>query len=225
MRPSVASSEISPQMDVFHFFDPSQFSYEQIWDFQKERLEKILSGEAPESLLFCEHESVLTAGRRYRKENLLPSAAGIPVHYIERGGDFTWHGPGQLVIYPLWKLNGDVFPGGLSDYLRFCEAWVIEVLQSYGLDAGRYGETGVWIRSEDNPQVRKIASVGVAVRRWITYHGIALNYSNDWQGFQSIRPCNFESSIMTSMAKEGCVVTRDELVQRFMNSLPKVLRS
>jgi lipoate-protein ligase B len=204
-------------METHYFFDSQKTSYEWIWDFQKAKIDQILEGKSSESLIFCEHESVITAGRRYRRENLIQSEKNqpLPVHYIERGGDFTWHGPGQLVIYPIWKLNGEIFPYGLSEYLRFCEQWVIEVLQSHGLDAGRYGETGVWIRSAIDSKTKKIASIGVAVRRWITYHGIALNYSNDWDGFSRIRPCNFEASTMTSMEKEGVKISRDEMVKDF----------
>jgi len=197
------------------FFDSSRWSYEDLWRLQKERVDAVADNQASEALIYCEHESVITAGRRYRNENL--KAGDLPVYFIERGGDFTWHGPGQLVIYPILRLNGETFGDGLHAYLRFCEEWVIRVLKAYHLDAGRFGPTGVWVRSEDSPIPRKIASIGIAVRRWITYHGIALNNTNSFEGFSQIRPCNFESSIMTSLEKEGVLISRDELVTAFQD--------
>lgn len=182
------------------FLGENKKSYPEIWAFQKKRVEEIASGTEKETLIFCEHEEVVTAGRRYEKSNILDSK--VPVFEIERGGDVTWHGPGQLVIYPLFRLQGELFREGLHQYLRFWESVLISVLKSYGLEAGRFGPTGVWI-DIGQQRYKKIASIGISVRRWVTYHGIALNISNDLSCFQKIRPCNFESSIMTSLQDLG----------------------
>lgn len=186
--------------ETLKFLGENKKSYPEIWAFQKDRVEEIATGTQKETLIFCEHEEVVTAGRRYEKSNILDS--NIPVFEIERGGDVTWHGPGQLVIYPLFRLQGEIFREGLHEYLRFWESVLISVLKSYGLEAGRFGPTGVWL-DIGRQQYKKIASIGISVRRWVTYHGIALNVSNDLSCFQKIRPCNFESSVMTSLQEMG----------------------
>jgi lipoyl(octanoyl) transferase len=192
-------------------------NYQAIWDFQKKRLEEIASGEAAETLIFCEHEACATLGRRAKPENILDSK--LPTFEIERGGDVTYHGPGQLVIYPLMRLHGANFPLGLHEYLRFCEELIIDYLSELGLEAGRFGPTGVWIKSKKQslnaaPAVKKIASLGIAVSRWITYHGLALNVNTDLSDFQRIRPCDFEPSIMTSIQQEGIDLTMEDVAQR-----------
>lgn len=183
----------------FRFLDGSK-SYQEIWDFQKAQLTEIADGRAPEALIFCEHERLLTKGKRSSVENLLEKS--LPVYEIERGGDFTWHGPGQLVIYPLFYLQGEFFPKGLHAFLRFWEEVLIQVLKDFQLEAGRFGPTGVWIKNSRS-EIKKIASMGIAVRKWITYHGIALNVSNSLEDFKMIRPCGFESEVMTSLENEG----------------------
>lgn len=185
---------------TYRFFGNTKKSYEEIWGLQKELVEKIARGQQPDSLIFCEHEEVITAGRRTQEGNILESR--VPVYEIERGGDATWHGPGQLVVYPLFRLQGNLFKEGLHEYLRFCEEAIIQLLSEFGLNAGRFGPTGVWIK-KPRSEIKKIASIGVAVRRWVTYHGISLNISNDLKLFSKIRPCNFESSVMTSLKEEG----------------------
>ena len=188
----------------------SGLSYPEIWDLQKYYVEEIGARRQPEMLLFCEHEEVVTAGRRARKENLLNSR--YPVYEIERGGDFTLHQPGQLVIYPLtrvqerWK--------GLRGLLKGLENFTSQILTKRGLATCAGPATGVWI---DAANPRKVASIGVAVRHWISYHGMALNISNDLSAFRVIRPCDFEASIMTSLKHEGVTAhfqdIRDDFIQ------------
>jgi lipoyl(octanoyl) transferase len=184
-----------PKLVRHDFFDGKK-SYVQIWDEQKQLVEQIKEGTHPECLLFCEHEEVVTAGRRSHETNIIDQ--DIPVHEIERGGDVTWHGPGQLVIYPLMKLNGEVFNKGLHEFLRFWEDVLIDWLKNFDVDAGKYGPTGVWVKTPSG-EIKKIASQGIAVRRWITYHGLSLNLTNDLSLFKKIRPCDFEPGIMTSL--------------------------
>lgn len=174
-------------------------NYVRIWEMQRELLEKIREGSHPETVLLCEHEPVLTCGRRTKKENIL--SHDLPVYDIERGGDVTLHMPGQLVIYPLIRFKGGTFLGGLHSYLRFLEDCVRDLVSSFrgDLEFDRTRPTGLWIQSSDGP--RKIASIGIAVRHWITYHGIAINVSNALDLFSSIRPCDFEANVMTSLAQ------------------------
>jgi len=175
-------------------------NYREVWELQKLRVDEIAAGKSAECLIFCEHEIIATKGRRAKDENLLDTS--IPTIDVERGGDISLHQPGQLVIYPLLKLHGLVFKGGLGEYLRFCEEVIIKFLASKGFEAGRFGPTGVWIRTKQN-EIRKIASIGIAVRKWVTFHGIALNINNDLSVFNKIRPCDFDASVMTSMSREG----------------------
>lgn len=201
-------------LEVVNLLDEPKPNYKKIWDFQKTRVEQIARNEAPECLILCEHELVITKGRRYKDGNILESS--LPIYDIERGGDVTLHQPGQLVVYPLFNLHGDRVRGGLHGFLRQCEEVVIQVLSEYGLRAGRMGPTGVWIQNH-REQIKKIASLGVAVRRWITYHGISINISNDLTVFSKIRPCDFDGSIMTSLKNEGLDVSIEELAEDLVN--------
>jgi lipoyl(octanoyl) transferase len=158
-------------------------------------------------LLLVEHDPVVTLGRGTRSSSLpLPPAElqrrGVPVIEIERGGDVTWHGPGQLVGYPILDLNRH--RPDLHWYLRTIEESLIGALASLGIAAGREaGRTGVWTRG------RKIASIGVHVRRWITFHGFALNVQPDLRAFDLIVPCGIEGVDMTSIARELRTADRD----------------
>jgi lipoyl(octanoyl) transferase len=193
-------------------------SYSSIWEFQKRRVSEIASGNANEVIIFCEHERLLTLGRRAKDSNVLDSS--LPSYSIERGGDVTLHGPGQLVVYPILKLNSGRFPGGLHDFLRFFEQILIDQLASLGLTAGRFGPTGVWIR-RTNGEVKKIASLGIAVQRWITYHGLAVNISNDLRDFKKIRPCDFDAEVMTSLHNEGIEISLREFADKFKMCLER----
>jgi len=163
-------------------------------------------------LLLVEHEPVITLGRGTRSTSLPLAPAelarrGIPVVEIERGGDVTWHGPGQLVGYPILDLGGH--RQDLHWYLRTLEEALIRALATLGLTAGREaGSTGVWTRG------RKIASIGVHVRRWITFHGFALNVQPDLRSFNLIVPCGIEGVDMTSIARELGLADRASAMER-----------
>jgi len=172
--------------------------YNSVWQFQKFLLEKRIAGEIPDSLVLVEHDHVLTLGRSTHFDNIL--VEGLPKFEIERGGDVTYHGPGQLVAYPIISLQERSL--GVRQYVELLETIISSALDYFGLKSnGKVGQlTGVWI---DNK--RKIASIGVAVSHWVTYHGFALNVNTDLSYFQKIKPCGFESGIMTSVRKElGC---------------------
>jgi lipoyl(octanoyl) transferase len=181
--------------------DLGRSAYLPALELQRALVEQRLSGALDHDLLLLvEHEPVFTLGRGTQSSSLpLPPAEvarrGIPVVEIERGGDVTWHGPGQLVGYPILDLGGH--RQDLHWYLRTLEEAVIGALATLGLPGGREsGHTGVWIRG------RKIASIGVHVRRWITFHGFALNVQPDLRGFDLIVPCGIEGVQMTSIARE-----------------------
>jgi lipoyl(octanoyl) transferase len=174
--------------------------YEQALQLQRDLLQKVISGDSPETLILCEHPAVITHGRGANPDNLLTSIhelknLGISVIEIERGGDYTWHGPGQIVAYPLLDLRKRKQDVGW--YLRKLENVIISLLARYQISAQRIcDKTGVWI--ED----RKIASIGVKLSRWCTMHGFSLNYSNCSAGFNLIRACGLPDLKVTSIIQE-----------------------
>lgn len=150
----------------------------------------------PDTLILVEHPEVITLGRSAKLENVL-DAGDIAVVPIERGGDATYHGPGQLVAYPIFLLRED--ERDLHRYLRGLEEAILRTLADFGLHGIRVpGSTGVWI----GEPARKLASIGVAVRKWVTLHGLALNVSTELARFAAINPCGFPASVMTSMVHE-----------------------
>lgn len=181
--------------------DLGRRGYAEVLELQRSLCRRRMDGEISEDvLLLVEHEPVITLGRGTRVPSLpLPRAElerrGIGVFEVERGGDVTFHGPGQLVGYPILDLREH--REDLHWYLRHLEAALIEALAALGVDAGRNpGLTGVWTRG------RKIASIGIHVKQWVTYHGFALNVSTDLSYFDLIVPCGIQGVVMTSVAQE-----------------------
>jgi len=186
-----------------------QVGYAEGVRFQEEALEARRAPEGKDRLLLLEHPPVVTLGRGSREENLLVSREelarrGIELYEISRGGDVTFHSPGQLVGYLVVDLDARE-ERDVHLFLRRVESGLIEALRELGLETGRIsGKTGVFMRAGgSDPGVdRKIASIGIGVRRWITYHGFALNVSMDLTGFDVIVPCGLEGVEMTSVEKE-----------------------
>jgi lipoyl(octanoyl) transferase len=181
--------------------DLGRQAYGPVWDLQRELARQRLSGElADDVLLLVEHEPVVTLGRGSRGDSLPLAPAelagrGIEVHEVERGGDVTYHGPGQLVGYPIFDLRNH--REDLHWYLRTLEAALVRALDALGIPAGVIpGLTGVWTRG------RKIASIGIHVKQWVTYHGFALNVTTDLSYFDLIVPCGIRDVVMTSVALE-----------------------
>jgi len=172
-----------------------RLAYQPALDLQEKTLAARAAGEIPDQFLLLEHDPVYTIGRQRDRSSLGTAPLPHPVLEINRGGQATFHGPGQLVgyfIFDLQKLTPD-----LHFFLRWIEEGLIALLQDYGLTAQRReGLTGVWI--ED----RKIASIGVGVRKWITMHGFGLNVASDLTGFESITPCGLPGVTMTSLSRE-----------------------
>jgi len=175
--------------------------YGEALERQRALAEARIRGEIPDTLLLLEHPAVVTLGRGTRQASLPldPDALrrrGIEVFEIERGGDVTYHGPGQLVGYPIFHL--EQHKPDLHWYLRQLEAALIAALGGFGIAAERHsGYTGVWTRG------RKIASIGIHVRQWVTWHGFALNVTTDLSPFDLIVPCGIPDVVMTSIAKEA----------------------
>jgi lipoyl(octanoyl) transferase len=190
------------------------------------------AGRCPDTLLLLEHPPVVTLGRGAREENLLRprdvlERSGIEVHEIGRGGDVTWHAPGQLVGYPILDLDAR----GVRDvhrYLRALEAVLCRVLRDLGLAPWlREGYTGVFVRPLDARRQgppRKIASIGVGVRGWVTFHGFALNVDLDLRGFENIVPCGLHDVEMTSIARELGTAAPSDLGKRCRAQLAAVFQ-
>jgi lipoate-protein ligase B len=161
--------------------------YKSTWDIQKKLVDKRRAGSIPDCLILTEHDPVITMGRGTDRQNLLADPAtleakGVELYEIERGGDITFHGPGQLVAYPIIDLT--VRGRDVHKYLRDLEHLMIETLMDLGLKAGiKKGLTGVWV--DDH----KVGAIGVAVSKWVTYHGLALNVNTDLDYYKMINPC------------------------------------
>ena len=175
--------------------DLGQMDYQSAWYFQKEYHQKVLLGQAPDTLIFVEHEPVYTLGKNANENHLLQSAPkDAKVFNIERGGDITFHGPGQIVVYPILDLHR--YKKSVSWYMRSLEEVLINVLVGYGIEAGlKEGLTGVWVGDE------KIGAQGVRISRWVTMHGFALNVNTDLSYFSGIIPCGIFEYGVTSMEK------------------------
>jgi len=165
--------------------------YADAYALQKDLVDDRVEGRIRDTLLLAEHEAVITLGRKAPRADV--AATALPVFEVERGGEATWHGPGQLVAYPIVRLDGA--RRDLHRYLRDLEEVVIGVLAEFALEGTRKsGLTGVWIGD------KKVASIGVAVRRWVAWHGLSLNVHTDPAAFQGFRPCGLEPDVMTRLA-------------------------
>jgi lipoyl(octanoyl) transferase len=177
----------------------------------------------PNYLIFCEHTHVYTLGKSGKAEHLLLDEKGLKeknaAYYpINRGGDITYHGPGQIVSYPILDL--DNFFTDIHLYLRTLEEAIILTLADYGLKAGRYpGYTGVWFDA-DNEKARKICAMGVRCSRWVTMHGLALNVNTDLDYFNNMIPCGIDDKDVTSMKRElGYEVDINEVKERLQSHI------
>ena len=215
--------------------------YKSTWEYQEELFKDIvdlkiknrreeLELETPNYLLFVEHPHVYTLGKSGDLENLLLNekqleAKGATFYKINRGGDITYHGPGQIVGYPILDLEN--FFTDIHKYLRFLEESIILTLEEYGLKCGRSdGETGVWL-DVGTPFARKICALGVRASRWVTMHGFALNVNVDLGYFDNIIPCGIRGKGVTSLNVELGVekVDEDEVKAKIIKHLTKLFEA
>lgn len=206
-------------MQTVTFQDLGEIDYKQAWDLQESLLAETVRQKVENRslepaqhfpprhyLLFCEHPHVFTLGKSGAEAHLLADEKkleeiGATYYKINRGGDITYHGPGQLVGYPIFDL--DHFFNDIHKYLRFLEESIILTLAEYGIAAGRVqGLTGVWLDGDDKIKARKICAFGVRCSRWVTMHGFAFNINNDLNYFNKIVPCGISDKGVTSLSKE-----------------------
>jgi lipoyl(octanoyl) transferase len=213
------------------FVDLGLIDYKQAWDYQTNLFQSILDIKSANRdnetnlptnnyLLFCEHPHVFTLGKSGDEQNLLIQKEDL--HTIEatyyqtnRGGDITYHGPGQLVAYPVIDLEN--FFTDIHKYMRLLEESVIQTLQEFDITAGRIkGLTGVWLGSESETTARKICALGVKTSRWVTLHGLAFNVNSALEYFDYIVPCGIQDKAVTSLEKEKGSVQDFELVKSIL---------
>ena len=203
-------------MEKVVFRDLGRISYAEAWAYQEELHRELILRKREEGatderchyLLFCEHPHVYTLGKSGSLDHLLLDeeslrARGVEFYAINRGGDITYHGPGQLVAYPIFDLDG--FFKDVHRYVRYLEEAVIRTLAEYGIEAGRVERyTGVWLAARGFLPQRKICAIGVHLSRWVTLHGLALNVNTDLSFFGGIIPCGIqeEGKGVTSMQQE-----------------------
>jgi lipoyl(octanoyl) transferase len=208
--------------------------YKEAWDYQEKLLKEAVdlkiafrngqTTEIPRNyLLFCQHPHVYTLGKSGKQEHLLLNEEQLKAHQatyykINRGGDITYHGPGQLVVYPIFDL--EQFFTDIHKYMRLLEEAVILTLTDFGIKSGRVeGLTGVWIEGDTN-RARKICAMGVKCSRWVTMHGIGFNVNTDLNYFSHIIPCGIEDKAVTSMQQElGHKIDIEEVGTKLLNHL------
>ncbi|GGC10708.1 lipoyl(octanoyl) transferase LipB [Dyadobacter sediminis] len=216
--------------------------YQEAWDYQEKIFAETISVKTanrnldsekqqltPNYLLFCQHPHVYTLGKNGKPDHLLLEENGLAqkqakYYRINRGGDITYHGPGQLVGYPILDL--DNFFTDIHLYMRMLEESIILTLADYGLKAGRIdGLTGVWLGYEAQENPRKICALGVKTSRWVTMHGFALNVNTDLSYFGNIVPCGIQDKAVTSMAAElGYEPDIQEVSEKLKNHLAELFR-
>lgn len=209
--------------------------YKETWDYQEQLFEKVIenkrntNGSAPGYLILCEHPHVYTLGKSGDENNLLIQpeflkSINATYYRINRGGDITYHGPGQLVGYPI--LNLETYKLGVKDYIHLLEEVLINTLKEFGITATRFeGATGVWLDT-GTPRARKICAIGVRLSRYVTMHGYALNVNTDLKYFSYINPCGFQDKGVTSMQKElGKEIDMAEVKKTFVTEFEKLFKA
>ena len=228
-----------------HFKDLGLIDYKECWDYQEKLFQEIISQKTENRnlpancqlptanyFLFCEHPHVYTLGKSGDEKNLLLNESQLETkkatyYKINRGGDITYHGPGQIVGYPILDL--DNFFTDIHKYLRFLEETIILTLKDYGIESGRIdGLTGVWLGAgrdfKSRPTApRKICALGVRTSRWVTMHGFAFNVNSDLSYFNNIIPCGINDKAVTSMKKElGRELNMEEVKQKVKKHFAEV---
>ncbi|MFI7546573.1 lipoyl(octanoyl) transferase LipB [Actinoplanes sp. NPDC049599] len=199
---------------------PGLVDYREAWESQRRLHDAVVAGTQPDTILLLEHPSVFTAGKRTEPADR--PLDGTPVVDVDRGGKITWHGPGQLVGYPIVKL-GD--PIDVVAYVRRVEQLLIDVCAEFGVRTDRVeGRSGAWVRADDRGPDRKIAAIGIRVARGVTQHGFAINGDCDLTNFDRFVPCGIRDAGVTSLTAElGRRVTVDDLLPVVDRHLPTLL--
>ncbi|MGX6960954.1 MAG: lipoyl(octanoyl) transferase LipB [Rickettsia endosymbiont of Pentastiridius leporinus] len=213
-----------PNKNMVQFITLLQPSdYQDTLALMEDYVNKVINDKAPEIVYLAEHSDVYTAGTNYKQEELL-NYNNIPVFYTGRGGKFTFHGAGQRVVYPILNLNLPNRTKDLKLYIKMLEEWIINSLNILGIKAYIIEDkVGIWVKTK-NDIPSKIAAIGVRVRKWVTYHGIAVNISTDLDKFNGIIPCGLENSLVTSLNELGIYLQMSEFDRILENEFTKIFK-
>ena len=188
---------------------PGLIDYNTGLDLMQQRTNDVILNKKKEAVFLLEHQDVYTAGTSYKDDELLSDSNNIPVIYTGRGGKFTYHGPGQRVIYPILNLAGKNRSPDLKLYISLLEQWIINTLDK--LDVNAYtidGKIGIWVNLDNAPA--KIGAIGVRIKKWVTYHGIAVNLNTDISRYSGIIPCGINDFPVTSLINIGIEITMSD---------------
>ncbi len=188
---------------------PGLIDYNAGLDLMQQRTNDVILSKKKEAVFLLEHQDVYTAGTSYKDDELLSDSNNIPVIYTGRGGKFTYHGPGQRVIYPILNLAGKNRSPDLKLYISLLEQWIINTLNK--LDVNAYtldGKIGIWVNLDNAPA--KIGAIGVRIKKWVTYHGIAVNLNTDISRYSGIIPCGINDFPVTSLINIGIEITMSD---------------
>jgi len=206
----------------FRVFNLGLVDFKKAWEFQKQVFKKAKNNYLNAALILCRHHPVITFGRQARRENIKVTLSelekrGIQFYEIERGGDVTYHGPGQLIAYPVFNLN--YFKKDIHLFLRQLEESAINFLSAFAIKGDRRkGSTGVWIKR------KKVASIGIAIRNWITFHGMSINIKkDDLDNFRLIRPCGMDIEMTSLETILGNNIEIEEINELFIGKFKKIL--
>lgn len=206
----------------------SGLPYDRVWKMQTDWLDEIIQAKLTQQpytnrIVLCHHDPTFTIGKSGKEKNMLLSEErlrqmGVSLYHVDRGGDITYHGPGQIVCYPI--LNLEEFGLSLRQYIQMLEEAVIRVCAGYGIEAGRIDKaTGVWLEA-DTARARKICAIGVRCSHFVTMHGLAFNVNTDLNYFRHINPCGFVDKGVTSLQQElGHEVPIEEVEERLCQQL------
>ncbi len=196
---------------------PQSVSYEEAISFMEKRVDGIIKGEEDEIIWLLEHPALYTSGTSAKRADLINQNA-FPVYEAGRGGQYTYHGPGQRVVYIMWDLKKHFPKPDLRVYVKFLENWIIRTLAHFKVEAFvREGRIGVWV--DTNNGEKKIAAIGIRVRKWVAYHGISININPDLGHYNGIVPCGISDYGVTSLQDLGINVSMQEFDEILIKNL------
>ena len=210
---------------IEYFIDKQSISYPFAIKFMESKVDKIKSGLSNEFIWFLEHNEIYTAGTSARNEDLLDSKK-FPIYQTNRGGQYTYHGPGQRIIYLMLDLKRRGY--NIRRFINQLESWIIKSLKTIGVESHtNQDKIGIWVpqRIGDKLSEEKIASIGLRVRKGITFHGISLNVNPNLENYKGIKPCGLSSEETTSIEDIGIKVSQKELDEALINNFEKVFEA
>lgn len=205
---------------------PGYSEYSSMLQIMEHKLGDVISGLSKNHIYLLEHESVITAGTSAKSSEITDQKINIPIFHVGRGGKYTYHGPGQRVIYPIIDLNLTPWNKDLKFYLNFLHNWIINILARYKIESFTHPDhIGIWVLDHQTQKPAKIAAIGIRARKWVAYHGIAININNDLNNYQNFIPCGISDLGVTSLKKLGYDIDLDDFDQKIQQEFSLLLNS